>query len=450
MDSGIDSTDSSNGSVEEGGGGGADVVMEGDALTDSVNDPSPRAPHPSPSPNSPHASPSPSSPHPSSLHGSPHPSPSPGSPQLSLSSSSPRPSPPEAPAPTTLRSLAAAAAATNPVPSQLKTLAATAVNDMPLEGIETRNSNETELSLSGASSVDSSSNTPVCVFKMAKMNVPEGSRLQLHFPLSEGGNIEEDGTTFDLEPPPGLTFANVSPSMYLSHGYEIYSQGYSVVPYENNVLQKKLRSLRQRMRQHQQYQVLSPKAKERKLRIAVSLNNVETVEQLLREGVNPKVTDDKERSPLHIAASKGYTDTARLLLQYGADPNQRDAIGNTALHLAACTSHIPTVTLLLKSGTNVRQTDNQGYSPLHLARSKLKLLQRDNNSSSQEIKKQVYQVIEMMQTFLECSGSVEEAELLTSFTSQLSLSDSRQQVESDVQALLNSLNDLSLVKSKAA
>ena len=54
----------------------------------------------------------------------------------------------------------------------------------------------------------------------------------------------------------------------------------------------------------------------------------------------------------------------------------------------------------------------------------------------------------MMQTYLECSGSSEEAELLTSFSNQLSLSDSRQQVESDLQTLLNSLHDLSLVKSK--
>lgn len=55
---------------------------------------------------------------------------------------------------------------------------------------------------------------------------------------------------------------------------------------------------------------ISP-TEERKLRIAVSLNNVQTVEQLLKEGVDPKVTDDKERSPLHIAASKGYTEIAR-------------------------------------------------------------------------------------------------------------------------------------------
>lgn len=50
---------------------------------------------------------------------------------------------------------------------------------------------------------------------------------------------------------------------------------------------------------------------ERKLRIAVGLNNVAAVERLLKEGVDPKVTDIKERSPLHIAASKGYAEIAR-------------------------------------------------------------------------------------------------------------------------------------------
>lgn len=55
------------------------------------------------------------------------------------------------------------------------------------------------------------------------MDIPEGSRLQLHFPLSVGVSTGDgEDTTFDLEPPPGLTFANVSPSMCLSHGYEAY------------------------------------------------------------------------------------------------------------------------------------------------------------------------------------------------------------------------------------
>ncbi|XP_064096902.1 ankyrin repeat domain-containing protein 54-like [Macrobrachium nipponense] len=405
MDSGIDSTESSsNGSLEEsgvvGGGGGGEVMEE----AQPEDPPSVEQIAPANSPNL--------------------------SPQHQLVNIPPVPS--------ELKSLAAAAAST--LSSTIKTLSETADNVSPSRSSDRR----------GSTNNNVTEGPSISLFKMAKTEIPEGSHLQLHFPLSEGSNSEDSGgTSYDIDPPAGLTFANVSPSMYLSRGYEAYSQGYAIQPYENNALQKKIRTLRLRMRQHQ-YQILSSKAKERTLRIATSLNNVDTVEQLLREGVNPRVTDEKERSPLHVAASKGYTDIVRLLLQYGADPNQRDAIGNTALHLAACTSHIDTVTLLLRAGTNVRQADNQGYSPLHLARSKLRNLQRDSNSSSQEIKRQVYQVIEMMQTYLECSGNPEEAELLTMFTNQLSLSDSRQQVESDLQTLLNSLHDLSLVKSKAA
>ncbi|XP_068235417.1 ankyrin repeat domain-containing protein 54-like [Palaemon carinicauda] len=403
MDSGIDSTESSsNGSLEESAGVVGEVMEE----AQPEDPPSVEQIAPANSPNL--------------------------SPQHQLVSVPPVPS--------ELKSLAAAAASS--LSSTIKSLSETADNVSPSHSSDKRGTSNNNVNDVPRS---------ITFFKMPMKEIPEGSQLQLHFPpFNESSNSEDNGgTSYDIDPPAGLTFANVSPSMYLSRGYEAYSQGYAVQPYENNALQKKLRTLRLKMRQHQ-YQILSSKAKERTLRIATSLNNVDTVEQLLREGVNPRVTDEKERSPLHVAASKGYTDIVRLLLQYGADPNQRDAIGNTALHLAACTSHIDTVTLLLRAGTNVRQADNQGYSPLHLARSKLRNLQRDSNSSSQEIKRQVYQVIEMMQTYLECSGNPEEAELLTMFTNQLSLSDSRQEVESDLKTLLNSLHDLSLVKSKVA
>ncbi|XP_076063747.1 uncharacterized protein LOC143038437 isoform X2 [Oratosquilla oratoria] len=276
--------------------------------------------------------------------------------------------------------------------------------------------------------------------KMPQIRVPEGRVLHFNLSPLEGRTSGCD----DAEPPAGLSFSHISPTMCLSSGYEAY--GYAVTPYENHDLLRKLQSRRMKAKHH--FELFSAKAKERKLRIAASLNNVDTVEKLLRENVNPKVTDDKQRSPLHIAASKGYTDVVRLLLQYGADPNQKDAIGNTALHLAACTSHIPTVTLLLKAGTNVEQADNQGYSPLHLACSKLKLLQRDSNASSLQIKSQVQQVIDMMRTYLQRSGNIQEVELLSSFSNQLSLSDSRKDVEKDLQALLHSLQDLDLSKSK--
>lgn len=45
--------------------------------------------------------------------------------------------------------------------------------------------------------------------------------------------------------------------------------------------------------------------------MAASLNNVELVEQLLKENVDPKAVDEKNRTALHIAASKGYTDVVR-------------------------------------------------------------------------------------------------------------------------------------------
>uniref|UniRef100_A0A0P4WBD7 Ankyrin repeat domain-containing protein 54 n=1 Tax=Scylla olivacea TaxID=85551 RepID=A0A0P4WBD7_SCYOL len=412
MDSGIDSTESSNGSAEE-----VEGAMEAAPLVDPLSAPNYK--------NAGALSSSSSSLSPSS------------SPSSSSSLPTARPNTPSSSSTVALLSTVSA-------PSSLRVLAASTVNEIQTEVLE-NGKNQSEPIQGGSQVVmKTPPNTPAhATFKLGNTEIKENSHLQLHFPLpSRGSSDDSRENTFDLDPPPGLTFANVSPSMCLSHGYEVYSQGYAVLPYEHNALKKKLRTLRLRMRQ-QHYKILCAKSKQRKLRIAVSLNNVASVEQLLEEGVDPRVTDNKERSPLHIAASKGYAEIARLLLQHGADPNQKDAIGNTALHLAACTSNIPMVTLLLKSGTNVRQADNQGYSPLHLARSKLKLLQRDNSSSSCDIKKQVYQVIEMMQTFLECSGSAEEAELLNCFTTQLSLSDTRQ----DVQALLDSLNNLSLTSN---
>ena len=143
----------------------------------------------------------------------------------------------------------------------------------------------------------------------------------------------------------------------------------------------------------QRFEPIWKSNKQQRLIMSVTLNDIDQVEELLKSGVDPKTEDSKKRTGLHIAAAKGFTDCLELLLQYGADPNQKDGVGNTPLHLAACTSHVPTVTVLLKAGTDLESLDNQGYSPLYLATSKLKLLQKDSDSSSpQEIRDQVYQV----------------------------------------------------------
>lgn len=74
---------------------------------------------------------------------------------------------------------------------------------------------------------------PIFLFQQPKTEFPEGSRLKLHFPLYESSNGGQDGevTSCDLEPPSGLTFANVSPSMCLSRGYEAYCEYSNAVSY---------------------------------------------------------------------------------------------------------------------------------------------------------------------------------------------------------------------------
>lgn len=98
--------------------------------------------------------------------------------------------------------------------------------------------------------------------------------------------------------------------------------------------------------------LLTLRTGERKLRLAANTNDVDRLKSLLESGIDPKASDEFQRSALHLAASKGYTDVVRLLLDYGADPNQVDSLGNTPLHLAVCTNHISVVTLLLRAGTS--------------------------------------------------------------------------------------------------
>lgn len=45
--------------------------------------------------------------------------------------------------------------------------------------------------------------------------------------------------------------------------------------------------------------------KERKLRLAASICNVELLNRLLESGANPDAADEHLRSPLHLAASRG-------------------------------------------------------------------------------------------------------------------------------------------------
>jgi hypothetical protein len=103
-------------------------------------------------------------------------------------------------------------------------------------------------------------------------------------------------------------------------------------------------------------------------------------------------------------------------------------------------------------GTDVSSIDNFGRSPLQLAKSKLRLLQMNvpSTENSNMMKEEVQQVIEMMSTYLCKCGQEPEAELLDlldAFSSRLTLSHTREEVQTGVCDLLASLEGLNLEKS---
>ncbi|GBN67789.1 Ankyrin repeat domain-containing protein 54 [Araneus ventricosus] len=183
---------------------------------------------------------------------------------------------------------------------------------------------------------------------------------------------------------------------------------------------------------------------ERRLRAAANNNDIETVKNMLDNGIDPCSADGRQRSALHFAAAGGHTAIARLLIERGADPNQRDSVGNTPLHLAACTTRIEMVTLLLKAGTDINALDYSGRSPFQLAQSKLKLLQRNTEYSSEQLKREVTHVLEMMQVYLQRSGRSGEIDFINTFSNRLHHHQTREEVDTDVKDLLSSLSHLNL------
>ncbi|KAJ9591173.1 hypothetical protein L9F63_002290 [Diploptera punctata] len=261
---------------------------------------------------------------------------------------------------------------------------------------------------------------------------------------------ESMGPASSIDPPAGLTFLNLE-QINLENSYEIIGHKNPEFPDLNCITTSDFLSA-VNLRQGSmalpwpEWWLLFY---ERRLRQAASTNNVDLVAAILDGGVNPNACDEQGRSPLHLAACGGYSEVARVLLEKGADPNRRDILGNTPLHLAACTNSVRVVTALLNAGTDVRSIDYFGRSPLQLAQSKLKLLQKGvTNEDSNLVKEEVRQVIEMMLAYLQKRGQEIEAELLGAFSSRLTLSNTREEVETGVRDLLASLASLSLEKSE--
>jgi hypothetical protein len=92
--------------------------------------------------------------------------------------------------------------------------------------------------------------------------------------------------------------------------------------------------------------------------------------------------------------------------------------------------------------------DNNGRNPLQLAQSKLKLIMHSSKSENDDavrIKREVQQIIEMMQEYLQKKGQDMEAELLNEFANRLTLSQTPQEVDD----LLANLSSLSITSGRS-
>ncbi|XP_028935185.1 ankyrin repeat domain-containing protein 54 [Ornithorhynchus anatinus] len=185
----------------------------------------------------------------------------------------------------------------------------------------------------------------------------------------------------------------------------------------------------------------------KRLREAANANDLETVQQVLEDGVDPCAADDKGRTALHFASCNGNDQIVQLLLDHGADPNQRDGLGNTPLHLAACTNHVPVITTLLRGGSRVDALDRAGRTPLHLAKSKLNILQEGHSQCLEAVRLEVKQIIQMLREYLDRLGRHEQRERLDDLCTRLQMTSTKEQVD-EVTDLLASFTSLSLQMQK--
>lgn len=262
------------------------------------------------------------------------------------------------------------------------------------------------------------------------------------------------------DPPAGLSFERLQSSPN-SFGYQVLPQNFYLSGNKplspNSAAPRKMKSsvkLKSSLKGADQWYNMATTFTEKKLRMAASTNNTESLRKFLANGANVNGSDGQKRTSLHFAASKGYSEIVNILLQYGADPNAKDILGNTPLHLAACTNHIEVVTLLLRAGTDVTTLDNSGRTPIHLAQSKLRILQQHSSKNVTEmtkVKEEVSQVVDMMREYLSKTGVIKDhsaySDLLNSFSQRLTLHNNHDAIHNDLANLLDTLGNLHLDKT---
>lgn len=95
--------------------------------------------------------------------------------------------------------------------------------------------------------------------------------------------------------------------------------------------------------------------------------NYESVDLLLKNGIDPNLSFNDGVTALMFASQGGHIDIVNLLLKNGADVNAIPYDGNTALHAAARSNNDSIAEILILNGARVNSLNSNGVSPLHLA-----------------------------------------------------------------------------------
>ena len=225
-----------------------------------------------------------------------------------------------------------------------------------------------------------------------------------------------------IEPPSGLVFSNLSPSIFIKSnqgGYEIIE-----TPHGQETYLKYERKKHKRLRFKNQH-VYDLYHDERRLRIMANSDYVDNLKQFLENCAHVELIinscDSKKRTALHFAAARGSDEIVHILLQHGANPNVKDFNGNSPLHLSACTHHIRVITLLLRFGADPKACDSFGKTPLHLALSRLRTLKLKDYQSYNAIKMkaEVGEIVLMLEEYFQKSGREDERMNLDKISTKL-------------------------------
>ncbi|XP_065577587.1 26S proteasome non-ATPase regulatory subunit 10-like [Artemia franciscana] len=103
------------------------------------------------------------------------------------------------------------------------------------------------------------------------------------------------------------------------------------------------------------------------LRIDAFTNQIDAVESHLKNGINPNLKDNFQKTPLHYAIEVSRLDICQVLVSDGAAVNALDSKNRTPLHYAASRGTLDICQFLVSNGARINALDFDNNTPLHCA-----------------------------------------------------------------------------------